>query len=227
VEEVHREVVCGEIQKKSRTCAPVALHSGTIREREALTEFRPTGDDLNGYRNYLRFLARAHLDDRVKPRVDPSDIVQETLLEAHRSLPEFRGEKEIELAGWLRKILARRMAHAVRDHTRQRRDLRRERSLEASLHASSVRLERFLISEGPSPSERASANERVGQLADAMESLTADQREAIIEHYFHGRTVAQVAAELNRSEAAVGGLLHRGMQSLKRILPSGDGKSGQ
>jgi RNA polymerase sigma-70 factor (ECF subfamily) len=197
------------------------MHSGINKERGDLTAFQPTGEVLNSYRNYLIFLARAQRLDRVKPRVDPSDIVQETLLEAHRSLPEFHGEGEAELAGWLRKILARRMVHAVRDHTRQRRDVRRERSLEASLDASSVRLERFLISEAPSPSERASTNERACRLTEAMESLTAEQRQAIIEHYFHGRTVAQVAAAMNRSEAAVGGLLHRGMQMLKRSLSRG------
>lgn len=190
-----------------------------------MTAFRPTGDDLNSYRNYLRFLARAHLADEVRPRVDPSDIVQEALLEAHRSLAEFGGDSEAGLVAWLRKILARRMAHAHRDHTRQRRDVRRERSLEASLQASSVRLERFLASETPSPSEHASANERVRQLAEAMESLPGDQREAIIDHYFHGRTVAQVAEAMKRSEAAVGGLLHRGMQALKRSLPGSDGET--
>jgi len=188
-----------------------------------LAAFQPTGDDLNRYRNYLRFLARAHLDQRVRTRVDPSDIVQEALLEAHLSLREFRGRQEAELAGWLRKILARRMAHAVRDHTRQRRDVQRERSLEASLNASSAKLEQFLVNESPSPSEGAAANERTRQLAEAMESLTADQREAIIEHYFHGQTVPQIAEAMNRSEGAVGGLLHRGLQALKRSMPHGDG----
>jgi RNA polymerase sigma-70 factor (ECF subfamily) len=200
----------------------VAVWTGISKERERVADLQPTGADLDGYRNYLRFLARAHLDERVQARVDASDIVQETLLEAHRSLPEFRGEREAELAGWLRRILARRIAHAVRDHTRQRRDVRLERSLEASLNASSARLEQFLVSESPSPSEGAAANERVRQLAEAMESLTAEQREAIIEHYFHGRTVAQVAEAMNRSEAAVGGLLHRGMQALKRSMLGGD-----
>jgi RNA polymerase sigma-70 factor (ECF subfamily) len=45
------------------------------------------------------------LDDQVQRRVDPSDIVQETLLEAHRSLEHFRGQSEADLAGWLRRIL--------------------------------------------------------------------------------------------------------------------------
>jgi RNA polymerase sigma-70 factor (ECF subfamily) len=63
------------------------------------------------------------------------------------------------------------------------------------------------------------AAERVQQLADALESLTPEQREAIVQHYFRGRSVPQIAATMLKSEAAVGGLLHRGMQALKSRLP--------
>jgi RNA polymerase sigma-70 factor (ECF subfamily) len=67
---------------------------------------RPVDGDLDGYRSYLRLLARAQLDDRVQQRVDASDIVQETLLEAHRAREQFSGESPAELMAWLRRILA-------------------------------------------------------------------------------------------------------------------------
>jgi DNA-directed RNA polymerase specialized sigma24 family protein len=57
-----------------------------------MATMRPVDGDLDGYRSYLRLLARAQLDDRVQQRVDASDIVQETLLEAHRSREQFTGE---------------------------------------------------------------------------------------------------------------------------------------
>jgi RNA polymerase sigma-70 factor (ECF subfamily) len=189
-----------------------------------MDSFEPTGDDLNRYRSYLRLLARAQLDDRLQARVDPSDIVQETLLEAHRSLENFEGRSEAELAGWLRRILSRRLAHAFRDHTRERRDVRREYSLEASLATSATHLEQF-TRDSCSPSEVASRAERTQRLADAMESLTADQREAIIRHYFQGHTVPQIAASMQKSESAIGGLLHRGMQALRRRLRKIDEES--
>jgi RNA polymerase sigma-70 factor (ECF subfamily) len=185
-----------------------------------MATFQPTDSHLDRCRSYLRLLARAQLDDRVQQRVDASDIVQETLLEAHRAREQFSGESAAELMAWLRRILARRMSHALRDHLRQRRDLRRERSLEANLQASSARLEQFLASDVSSPSQRAMAAEHVQQLADALESLTPEQREAIVQHYFRGRTVPQIAASMLRSEAAVGGLLHRGMQALRTQLKS-------
>jgi RNA polymerase sigma-70 factor (ECF subfamily) len=192
-----------------------------------MATIRPAGGDLDGYRSYLRLLARAQLDDRVQQRVDASDIVQETLLEAHRSREAFSGESPAELMAWLRRILARRLAHAFRDHTRQRRDVRRQRSLEASLDASSAGLEQILAGEVSSPSQRVMAAERVQQLADALESLTPEQREAIIQHYFRGRTVPQIAATMLKSEAAVGGLLHRGMQALRsRLNPPGSSVAG-
>lgn len=171
--------------------------------------------DLDGYRSYLRLLARAQLHDQVRPRVDPSDIVQEAMLEAHRSLEQFSGQSVGDLTAWLRRILARRLAHAFRDHTRQRRDVRRERSLEASLDDSSSRLQRFVACDSASPSQNAASAERLRELADALESLTPQQREALILHYFQARTVPQIAIAMQRTEAAIGGLLHRGMQALK------------
>jgi RNA polymerase sigma-70 factor (ECF subfamily) len=181
---------------------------------------RPTDVDLQAYRSYLRLLARAQLNEKVQPRVDASDIVQETLLEAHRSLAQFQGSSSADLTAWLRKILARRLAHAYRDHTRQRRDVRRERSLEASLNASSARLQQFVASDVAPPSEQAESAERLQQLADALEALTPEQRESIILHYFQACTVPQIAATMQRTEAAIGGLLHRGMKSLRTLLQS-------
>jgi RNA polymerase sigma-70 factor (ECF subfamily) len=179
---------------------------------------RPSEIDLQAYRSYLRLLARAQLNERVQTRVDASDIVQETLLEAHRSLHQFHAAEAGDLTAWLRRILARRLAHAFRDHTRQRRDVRRERSLEASLNASSARLQQFVADDVAPPSEQAESAERLQQLADALEALTPEQRESIILHYFQGCTVPQIAATMQRSESAIGGLLHRGMKSLRSLL---------
>jgi hypothetical protein len=62
---------------------------------------------LTTYRNYLRLLARTGIDASLRGKADPSDLVQEALLKAHRHFGQFRGKTEAELAVWLRQILAR------------------------------------------------------------------------------------------------------------------------
>src|SRR5687768_1842432 len=110
-----------------------------------------SGRTLERFRAYLRLLARLQLDPRLRPKIDPSDVVQLTLLQAYRGLDGFRGRSDGELAAWLRQILARNLAHAVRDLARARRDAGRERSLEAALDDSAAGLEAFLAADQSSP----------------------------------------------------------------------------
>jgi RNA polymerase sigma-70 factor, ECF subfamily len=173
---------------------------------------------LDRYRSYLRLLAGLQLGPALRGKLDPSDLVQQTLLQAFQAQQQFRGQTQAELAAWLRQILARCLAHAVRDHGRGKRDIAQERSLEAALEASSVRLEAFLAADGPSPSEQADRNEQVLRLADALGSLPEMQREAVVRQYWQGQTVAEIGLELNRTPAAVAGLLKRGLAQLRELL---------
>src|SRR5271165_6970292 len=95
---------------------------------------------LEQFRDYLRLLARLQIDARLRGKLDPSDLVQQTLLKAHQAEGQFRGATAAEQAAWLRQILARTLANAIRDFGRGKRDVHLERSLEASLHDSSARL---------------------------------------------------------------------------------------
>lgn len=177
-----------------------------------------SAEALERYRAYLRLLAGLHLDPRLRARVDPSDIVQQTYVQAQQAWGQFRGRSDAELAAWLRQILARNLAHAARDHGRDRRDVARERSLEAALDASSVRLEGWLAADQSSPSQRADRNEQALRLADALAALPEAQREAVVLHYWQGWTVGQIGDHLGRSTTAVAGLLKRGLKELRRRL---------
>jgi RNA polymerase sigma-70 factor (ECF subfamily) len=173
---------------------------------------------LNRYREYLHLLARLHLDPRLQGKLDASDVVQQTLLQAHQALAQFRGRTEAELAGWLRQILARHLAHLARDLGRARRDLSRERSLERALDQSSARLAAWLAAEQSSPSLRAERHEEALRLAEALARLPEAQREALVLQHWHGRSLDEIGRHLGRSPAAVAGLIKRGLRQLRTLL---------
>src|SRR5262245_20538969 len=174
--------------------------------------------DLNCYRGYLRVLAQVELGRRLRSKVDPSDIVQQSLLEAHQDLAALKGKSEGELVAWLRTILTRNLLNTARDFGAQKRDVRRERSLAQQVDDSSVRLDRFLAADQSTPSPRAGRNEQAERLAVALAALPEDQRSAVILKHFHDWTVAEIAKELDRSTLAVGGLLKRGLRKLREEM---------
>src|SRR4051794_14358604 len=102
-----------------------------------MTEGRnPQVSPLEHFRGYLCVLARLQIDPRLRRKLDPSDIVQETLLRAHERRDQFQGTTDGELTAWLRQILVNQLAEALRRYTRQARDLNRERSLVAVVEES-------------------------------------------------------------------------------------------
>jgi RNA polymerase sigma-70 factor (ECF subfamily) len=166
----------------------------------------------------LRLLARLHLDPLLQGKVDPSDVVQETLLKAQQSLHQFRGTSEGEQAAWLRAILATTLAELLRRYTRQQRDVVLERSLHASLDESSARLEAWLADSQSSPSDQIARQEVLIRLASALEALPEDQRTVVELRYLHGQAIAAIEQATGRSNASVAGLLRRGLDRLRQLL---------
>ena len=182
---------------------------------------QPTPDpqwELERYRDYLRLLARLQLDPRLQAKLDPSDVVQQTLLKAHKNLGQFRGQTDAELAGWLRRILANTLADAARSY---RMELAAGQSLERSLADSSARLEAWLVARDESPPGQMRRHEQTLAVADALAQLPDDQRTAVEYHHLKEIPVAEIAALMDRSEASVAGLLRRGLQRLRELLAEG------
>lgn len=145
-------------------------------------------------------------------------MVQQVMLQAVQGLDGFRGGTEAEFRGWLRQILARHLCHLDRDMHRDKRDVRREQSMEQKLAQSSLRLEGLLAGGGPTPSQNAMISENVLQLAAAVERLPDSQRDAIRLHYLEGMKLNEVAERLQKTTGAIAGLLHRGMKTLREQL---------
>jgi RNA polymerase sigma-70 factor (ECF subfamily) len=176
------------------------------------------GLPLERFRQYLVVLARAQLGARARGKVDASDVVQQTLLEAHRKRDQFRGDSPGQLLAWLRRLLACTLADTLRTLGRARRDAARERSLEAALDQSAERLATWLAAEQSSPSEQADRNEQLARLAEALATLPEPQREALVLRHGHGWSVADISRHLGRSPLAVAGLLKRGCRQLRELL---------
>ncbi len=174
-------------------------------------------DQLGRFRPYLRFLARVSWDSRLQAKLDPSDLVQQTLLLAHKSLDQYQGTSDEELAGWLRQILANVVAERQRRFNRGKRDIAREQSLEQALAESSRRMSGF-AGDDPTPSKQYEFNERALRLATAMDTLPAEQQQALVLHYWQGHSIPDIAEIMQRSPAAVGGLVFRGVKKLRREL---------
>jgi RNA polymerase sigma-70 factor (ECF subfamily) len=163
-------------------------------------------------------LARLHWDERLQGHMDPADLVQQTLLEAHQKMEQFRGRSERELAGWLRTALVHNLLDARKKVMAPGGDRPREAPLLNALEESSSRLEAWLAAEQSSPSERAAKDEQLLRMAAALEQLPEPQREAVTLHHLRGMSLADLARHLDRTEASVAGLLRRGVQRLRELL---------
>ena len=172
---------------------------------------------LEKYRDYLRLLAHVQLDHRLQSKLDPSDVVQDTLLKAHQALDRFTGQTEAELAGWLRTILANVLMDAIRKFTSKGRDVNLERSLQAALEESSSRLEKVLAAEGSGTGERDRRQDQLLRLASALAELPEDQRRAVELRHLQGCSLAEIAHGMDRTKEAVAKLLLRGVQAPRTV----------
>jgi RNA polymerase sigma-70 factor (ECF subfamily) len=176
------------------------------------------GQLLELYRNYLRILARTQADGALRARLDPSDLVQETLLEAYRDFPRFAGGTEKELMAWLRRILVRNLADQIKRHKTQGRDSKRQESLEGLLERSSAEAQEALARDISTPSVRALRREQAVLLADALAQLPPDYREVILLRNLQKLPFDAIAGRMNRSSGAVRMLWARALERLSLLM---------
>jgi RNA polymerase sigma-70 factor (ECF subfamily) len=177
------------------------------------------GQLLESYSKYFKLLARVQIGRQIQGKVDASDIVQETFLEAHRQIAVFRGESEAELLAWLRRILAGRIALTQRHYLGIKgRDVNLERNIAGQLDQSSQALNGDFLASQSTPSQHASRREQAVLLAEALSQLSESYREVIVLRHLEGLTFTEVAHRMNRSEDSVQKLWVRGLAALREAL---------
>jgi RNA polymerase sigma-70 factor (ECF subfamily) len=173
---------------------------------------------LEKFRAYLSFQIRKIIDPRLKNRLDLSGIVNQSLIEAWQTMERIQDWNDQQKRGWLNTILNRNLRDELDKLHAACRDIRRQRSLDEAVANSSARLVHVLVADQSSPSQHLAHHEQELRLAEAMERLPEDQREALILQRWHQWSLAQIAEYLGRSQPAVAGLLHRALKQLKEEL---------
>src|SRR5262245_12295685 len=185
---------------------------------------RSLGSLLDQYRNYFIVLAATQIEKRIQPRVSPSDVVQETMLRAHKNFGQFRGTTEQELLAWLRQILVNNLAKFVEQHMlAARRDVRREVSIErlgAALEQSTVQLAALLPGDSKSPSMAVQQREEAVVLADRLAQLPKSYREVLVLRNLQALPFEDVAQRIGRSVGATRMLWLRAIEKLRAVYRS-------
>jgi RNA polymerase sigma-70 factor, ECF subfamily len=173
------------------------------------------------YRPYLQLLAQGQLGRHLRAKCDASDLVQQTLLEAHRDFGTFQGAHEAELLAWLRRILAHNLFNEARRFAARQRDASREVSLEQmqqGLERSSLTLGRCIAADQPSPSSIVRENEAALRLAETLARLPDDYRSVIILRVLEGLPAEEVGQQMNRSPGAIRMLQMRALAALRELM---------
>jgi RNA polymerase sigma-70 factor (ECF subfamily) len=193
------------------------IEAGDLIGRARDGDYGALGRLLEVNRAPLMAEAERQLRGRIASRIDAADIIQQTFLEAHRGFEGFLGETQVQFASWLRSIVNRNIAGALRDHTQvAKRDARRERSLDDSRGGEP--LWRKIAAGHSTPSQRAMRAEDFARLAFALGALSEDQREAVRLRHLEGWSLDRIAERMGRTPAATAGLIKRGIATLRKRI---------
>jgi RNA polymerase sigma-70 factor (ECF subfamily) len=177
--------------------------------------------NVDQYLTYLTVLARALTGSAFAARFDPSDLVQQAAADAWANRAEFRGDCAEEFKCWLRRILKTTALDMVRLHTRGKRNVGLEVSIDQVLEGSSRRLA-ALAAGDPTPSSQLRHEESLRRLSDALERLPEAQRQAVSLVHIQGKSLREAAEDMRRTIPSVVGHLRRGMKTLRTYLTAGD-----
>lgn len=180
------------------------------------------GRVLTEFQQYLLSIAGSAFPKTARTKVAPSDVVQDTFIEAQRLFVRFEGEKSEEMRAWLRAILLNKLRKTYRQFNTAKRHANRERSLDESRPGG--KLADQILQSGGTPSAAASANEQADGLRKALDRLGDPHRQVILWRNFEKLSFAEIGQRLGRSDDAVRMLYNRALERLQDSWDGGDGK---
>jgi RNA polymerase sigma-70 factor (ECF subfamily) len=179
-------------------------------------------------RNYVAIIARTQVESRLRAKVDASDLVQQTLLEAYRDFPRFQGATEAEWLGWLKRILTHNAADFIRRyHQTDKRQAAREVALVNPNDSQAPDGLANIAGDDETPSQALLRKERELQLADALARLSPDHCEVIVLRNLQRLSFDEVAQRMERSRPATQMLWMRAIHKLQEVMAGDVSGSGE
>jgi RNA polymerase sigma-70 factor (ECF subfamily) len=177
------------------------------------------GELLQRHRQRLRGMIALRFDRRLRPRVDPSDVLQEALAEAAVRLEEYIRKRPLPFYPWLRQLAWEKLVHAHRRHIGAgKRSVRREEAALPLPDESAAQLAHRLASRGSSPSDRLDHDEMRHRVEAALARLSERDREVLVLRYLEHLSTREIAAVLGLAEAGVKTRQLRALQRLRDLL---------
>jgi len=197
-----------------------------LLKRAEAGDTQARGRLLERHRDRLLGMVSLRLDPRLAPRIDPSDVVQETLAEAHKRLDAYLRDRPLPFYPWLRQIAADRIIDMRRRHVGSRkRTVSREEPGGLQLNqGSQMELARRLVDSVSAPSARLQRDERLNRLRLALAALPESDREILVLRQLEQIPPREIAALLGISVGAVYTRQLRALERLRRLL--GDAEAG-
>ncbi len=185
------------------------------------------GDDeavnqlFDRHRGAVRRLVQMRLDQRIRQRVDVSDVVQEVLISANRRLKEYLKSPVMPFHLWIRQITKDRIIDAHRRHrVSAKRSVDRERALvvPAGMNRSTMELAAHLCDGELTPAALATQREMVRRVTEVLSQLNEQESEIIMMRHFEHLSNQEVAQALELSEPAAGMRYLRALRKLRALL---------
>jgi RNA polymerase sigma-70 factor (ECF subfamily) len=192
-----------------------SVETERLLERARGGDARAFGELFDRHREYLCRVVERRLDPRVRKRVDASDVVQETQLEAFDRLADFLQRRPMPFGLWLLKTAHERLLKMQRFHMTAGRSVRREVPLP---ERSSLELAQRLIAGGSTPSQQLGRRELAQRVREVLAELTEIDREIVLLRNFESLSNNDVAAMLDIEPEAAKKRYTRALMRLHRLM---------